>query len=93
MLPNDLAACHAMLREQAQTLESQQIEIAKLENERDATLSVRVPQEDGAIPAGCRRIIRLDAYREHAPERLGVGSPSTCEISSTTSSTSTSPCT
>ncbi|MFM8709621.1 MAG: transposase, partial [Planctomycetia bacterium] len=45
VLPNDLAACHAMLRakdrlieQQSQRLEEQKIEIAKLEKERDAAL-------------------------------------------------------
>ena len=47
VLPNDLAACHAMLRtnnylieQQAQRLEDQKIEIAKLEKERDAALQL-----------------------------------------------------
>ena len=46
-LPNDLAACHAMIREQhgrlawqRDRLEEQKIEIAKLEKERDAALQL-----------------------------------------------------
>ena len=39
-LPNDLAACHAMIREQHDRLEEQKIEIAKLEKERDAALQL-----------------------------------------------------
>jgi transposase len=39
-LPNDLAACHAIIREQAQQLEDQKARIAKAEAERDAALQL-----------------------------------------------------
>jgi len=38
VLPNDLAACHAIIRDQAQQLEDQTERVAKAEAERDAAL-------------------------------------------------------
>lgn len=40
VLPSDLAACHAIIREQAQQLEDQKARIAKAEAERDAALQL-----------------------------------------------------
>ena len=39
-LPNDLAACHAIIRDQAQQLEEQKARVAKAEAERDAALQL-----------------------------------------------------
>ncbi|MFM7289640.1 MAG: transposase, partial [Planctomycetia bacterium] len=38
VLPNDLAACHAIIRSQAQQLEEEKARVAKLQAERDAAL-------------------------------------------------------
>jgi len=40
VLPNGLAACHAIIREQAQQLEDQKARTAKAEAERDAALQL-----------------------------------------------------
>jgi hypothetical protein len=40
VLPSDLAAYHAIIREQAQQLEDQKARIAKAEAERDAALQL-----------------------------------------------------